>query len=239
MRISAQVGIRRDFVLTKALLIYEEQVEKREHFATVHNVIRQKAEQGHPHLGPGSLLTENFLEILSEGLRRPAKAVLLPENVLAYTSDLLIWWTPPRIDTMFFSDGAEDRRMINGRAYPHPALIWKVRQGRLFLRAIPDRLRPLAATPLMVAPYWNTNPGNGDVCEGSMPRPRETNLTNMDEWVMGFFRSQFTHPSGIGKLTSHPGGFMGLWTELAGQESFPAQYLVAAKQTMRDFVEQR
>jgi hypothetical protein len=69
-----------------------------------------------------------------------------------------------------------------------------------------------------------------------MRRPRETDVSNMLEWEEGFFNSRFTHPSGVGKLTSHPGGFIGLWTELAGTQQFPTQYLVPARQTLQQFV---
>lgn len=61
----------------------------------------------------------------------------------------------------------------------------------------------------------------------------------MLEWEEGFFNSQFTHPSGMGKLTAHAGGFIGLWTELAGKEQFPAQYLVECRQTLLEFIENR
>ena len=90
----------------------------------------------------------------------------------------------------------------------------------------------------MVAPYWNTEASRGDVCEGDMPRPRDTNFNNLLEWEEGFFNSRFTHPSGIGKLTTHAGGFIGLWTELAGAERFPSPYLAQTRQTLRQFVEE-
>jgi PRTRC genetic system protein B len=137
---------------------------------------------------------------------------------------------------MFFSDGAEDRRELNGRVCPHPALVWLVRHGRLSLRALDQSIRPKPATPLMIAPYWNTEPSRGDVCEGDMRRPRETAISNTLEWEEGFFNSRFTHPSGMGKLTTHPGGFIGLWTELADKHQFPNQYLLPARQTLQQFV---
>jgi PRTRC genetic system protein B len=88
----------------------------------------------------------------------------------------------------------------------------------------------------MIAPYWNTEPSRGDVCEGDMRRPRETDITSTLQWEESFFNSRFTHPSGIGKLTTHPGGFIGLWSELAGKEGFPSEYLIPAKQTLQQFV---
>lgn len=233
-----QIGKTRDFHLTQAILIYEDQISQREKFATVHPVIVEGPEQ-QASLGPGSLLTTGFLERLYQGLERAPRAVLLPESVLAYTTDLLAWWSPPRLHRMFFSDGAEDRQAVHGAICPHPALVWKVHRGCLFLRAIPGPKRPTAETMLMVAPYWNTEASRGDVCEGDMPRPRQTDMTSMLEWEEGFFNSRFTHPSGIGKLTAHPGGFIGLWTELAGKTDFPINYLVDSRQTLRQFIEER
>jgi PRTRC genetic system ThiF family protein len=42
-----------------------------------------------------------------------------------------------------------------------------------------------------------------------MRRPKYTDVATMLEWEEGFFNSLFTHPSEIGKLTSHTGGFIG------------------------------
>jgi len=38
------------------------------------------------------------------------------------------------------------------------------------------------------------------------------------------------------RLTTHPGGFVGLWQKLAGQRHFPMRYLVEAKETLAEFV---
>ena len=62
------------------------------------------------------------------------------------------------------------------------------------------------------------------------------NISNILQWEEGFFNSRFTHPSGMGKLTTHSGGFIGLWTELAGRERFPSESLVPARQTLQQFV---
>jgi len=236
MRVTTEIGNRHEFVLKRALLVYEDHVSRRDHFVSVHDVIRENPSQEPSLLGPGRLLTTAFLKELCRGLERRGRTMILPENVLAYTSDLLMWWTPPRLHRMFFSDGADDRHELHGQVCPHPSLLWLVRHGRLSLRALDHSVRPTPTTPLTVAPYWNTEPSRGDVCEGDMRRPRETDVSNMLEWEEGFFNSRFTHPSGVGKLTSHPGGFIGLWTELAGTQQFPTQYLVPARQTLQQFV---
>ena len=43
MQVSAEIGQRREFVLKRALLIYEDQVSKRDQFATVHEIVREGA----------------------------------------------------------------------------------------------------------------------------------------------------------------------------------------------------
>src|SRR6185312_11747997 len=196
MQMTTEIGSRREFVLKQALLIYEDQISKREQFVTVHGILRECNGLQPPQLGPGHLLTKTFLKQLCRGLERTTKPVILPENVLACPSELLVWWTPPRLHRMFFSDGAEDRREINGCVCPHAGLVWSVRRGSLYLRALAEPSRPSPTTPLMVAPYWNTEPSRGSVCEGDMRRPRETDVTTMLEWEEGFFNSRFTHPSG-------------------------------------------
>jgi PRTRC genetic system protein B len=77
-----------------------------------------------------------------------------------------------------------------------------------------------------VAPYWNTNPAGG-VCLGSMRTPRSAGLDSLEQWVEGFFRSEFTH-SNTTKLTNHPEGHLGLWRDLAGRDHFPHEWLVPA-----------
>ena len=234
MQVSIQIGKSRDFQLLHAILIYEDQVSKRDKFATVHPVAKGHDRQAF--LGPGTLLTTHFLESLYRGLASAPQAAFLPENVLAYTSGLVAWWTPPRLHRMYFSEGAEDRRAIDGAIFPHPALVWKVQRGSLFLRALDVSVRPKPDTRLMVAPYWNTAADMGDVCEGDMRRPKNTDVATMMQWEEGFFNSRFTHPSGIGKLTSHAGGFISLWAELIGKDQFPAKYLVPCKETLQQFI---
>ena len=65
----------------------------------------------------------------------------------------------------------------------------------------------------------------------------QTDLSSLLLWEEGFFNSRFTHPSGIGKLTTHQGGFIGLWTELVGKQEFPIQYLARSTQTIEQFIE--
>ena len=70
-----------------------------------------------------------------------------------------------------------------------------------------------------------------------MPRPERTDLSSLLSWEEGFFNSRFTHPSGFGKLTTHPGGFIGLWTGLVGNQEFPVHYLARSTQTIEEFID--
>ena len=54
-----------------------------------------------------------------------------------------------------------------------------------------------------------------------------------------YFQSEFTHAAGAVRLTSHPGGFIGLWRSLAGRKRFPVQYLIDAGETLQEFVARR
>jgi hypothetical protein len=53
----------------------------------------------------------------------------------------------------------------------------------------------------------------------------------------GVFQSEFTHQTGVMRLATHPGGFLGLWRSLAGtRKRFPVEYLAATKETLEEFV---
>ena len=55
-----------------------------------------KAENGIPYLTPGEAVTTAFLRTLAQGLGAQVKPEILPDNVLARTPDMLVWWSRPR-----------------------------------------------------------------------------------------------------------------------------------------------
>ena len=127
-----------------------------------------KAENGIPYLTPGEALTTAFLRTLAQGLGAQVKPEILPDNVLARTPDMLVWWSRPRRRVMFFGGVNEEARKLNGLVFPHPALIFKVAGRDLFVRAVATSSRPSPETPMKTAPYWNTDIR---VCPGSMRVP--------------------------------------------------------------------
>lgn len=231
MDVHVRIGDNRIFTLKQAVLIYQEGSRA---FATVHEV-RHHPDQA-PYLCAGQPVTTGFLETLAKGLGASMAAEVLPGNVLARTPELIAWWSPAQTRLMFFCDGDLKTRGLNGKMYPHPALVFMIRGRELFVRALRENRRPNSNTRLKNAPYWNTD-AEGRVCLGTMRVPEEASANTFAAWEAAYFASEFTHPSGAVRLTTHPLGFLGLWSALAGRKQFPVKFLADSKQTVQDFIE--
>jgi PRTRC genetic system protein B len=136
---------------------------------------------------------------------------------------------------MFFGGTDQEARKLNDLVFPHPALVFRVVGKDLFVRALATSSRPGPGTPLKTAPYWNTD-SRGWVCAGSMRVPESSDIASTSAWQDAYFQSQFTRAAGAVRLTSHPGGFIGLWKGLAGRKRFPVPYLIDAGETLQEFV---
>ena len=168
MRFSIDVGSELELKLYQAVLLYRNDHGNR-FMATVHGVV-QKETDGTPLLGSGQLLSTAVLRELAKQLGTSCPAEFLPGNVVARTPELIAWWTPAAVRPMFFRDGSE-LAGISGKFFPHPALLFVVRNGVLFVRALPNNRRPDPDTRLAAAPYWNID-SNGAVCAGTMRIPK-------------------------------------------------------------------
>ena len=222
MRFSIDVGSELELKLYQTVLLYRNDHGNR-FMATVHGVI-QKETDGTPLLGSGQLLSTAALRELTKQLGTGCPAEFLPENVVARTPELIAWWTPATIRPMFFRDGSE-LAGISGKPFPHPALLFVVRNGVLFVRALPNNRRPDPDTRLTAAPYWNID-SNGAVCAGTMRAPKSLTVASIPAWQQAFFQSEFTHPGGAGRLTKRKGGTAALWKSLAGKKIFPRSTLI-------------
>ena len=229
MKACVNIGANHEFRLSEAVLIYRGGGDGA--FASLHKV--KHAEDGIPYLAPGEALTTAFLRTLAQGLGAQVKPEILPDNVLARTPDMLVWWSRPQQRVMFFGGVNEEGRKLNGLLFPHPPLIFKVVGRDLFVRAVATNSRPSRKTPMKIAPYWNTDIR---VCPGTMRVPDAFDVASMPQWEDAFFQSEFTHAAGAVRITSHPGGFIGLWRSLAGKKRFPVQYLTDAGETLQEFV---
>jgi PRTRC genetic system protein B len=233
MNVHLRIGDNRIFSLKQAVLLYQEGSRT---FATLHEVKCRPNEA--PYLCAGQSVTTGFLETLAKGLGASMAAEVLPEHVLARTPELIAWWTRAQPRLMFFGDGNAEAKKLNGKMYPHPALVFMIHGRELFVRALVEDRRPAANTPLKNAPYWNTD-SVGRVCLGSMRIPEEVSVASLSGWEKAYFASEFTHPSGAVRLTTHSGGFLGLWSNLAGRKHFPLKLLADSKQTLQEFVERK
>jgi PRTRC genetic system protein B len=233
MDVHVRIGDNRIFSLKQAVLLYQEGSRA---FATLHEVKCRPNEA--PYLCAGQSVTTGFLETLAKGLGASMGAEVLPQHVLARTPELIAWWSRAQPRLMFFGDGNTEAKKLNAKMYPHPPLVFMIRGRELFVRAIAEDSRPTAATRLKNAPYWNTDSA-GRVCLGSMRVPEEVSIGSLSRWENAYFASEFTHPSGAVRLTTHSGGFLGLWSQLAGRKHFLLELLADSKQTLQEFVERR
>jgi len=222
MRFSIDVGSELGLKLYQAVLLYRNDHGNR-FMATVHGVVQKEAD-GTPLLGSGQLLSTALLRELTKQLGTNCPAEFLPESVIARTPELIAWWTPAAVRPMFFRDGSE-LAGISGKLFPHSALLFVVRNGVLFVRALPNNRRPDPDTRLAAAPYWNID-NNGAVCAGTMRAPKSLTVNSIPAWQQAFFQSEFTHPGGAGRLTKRNGGTAALWKSLAGKKVFPRSELI-------------
>ena len=231
MRAFVGIGANAEFKLSEAVLVYRGGGGRA--FASLHQV-RQTGD-GVPYLAPGENLTTAFVRTLAQGLGAQLQPEIFPENILARTPDLLVWWSRPQCRVMFFGGTDEEARKINGLIFPHPALVFKVEGKDLFVRALATTSRPRPETRLRTAPYWNTD-SRGLVCAGSMRIPESSDIASIPAFEDGYFQSEFTHAAGAVRMTSHPGGFIRLWRGLVGRKRFPVRYLTDAGETLQEFV---
>lgn len=230
MQINISIGENHRFELREALLVYG---DRQRSFVTRHQVTHHK--DGPPTLEPAQPLTLGFLESLVRSLNGSCTAEILLENVLAKGDRLIVWWTPACRRQMFYENSEQNCAELNGRTFPQPALVWRVDNGDLKIRALMVNQQPRASTTLAVAPFWNLS-DDGRVCTGTMRRPDQATAASISDWERGFYESAFTHAN-VGRLTRHPKGFEGLWSDLRDKRKpFPVKTLIRLPQTLAEFV---
>lgn len=234
MDIGVSIGGSQNMTLSGAILVYQ---GGRAAFAVWHPA--KSGPTVAPYLGEAEPLTMDFLRALSTGLGVYVPPEILPASVLVRTSELLVWWTPAQHRILFFGEHSGAGSDLNGKRYPIPALVFKVASGKLSVRALDKDERPQGETKLKTAPFWNGNE-SGEICIGTMRTPESSGVNAIEGWECGFFQSEFTHAYGSARLTSFPGGYLGLCHRVVGsRKPFPAEYLTDARETLSQFVERR
>lgn len=217
--------------LKGALLVYE---GRSQGFISWHE-FRENPAGGAPFLGEAQELTTEFVCRLAQDMGTQLRFEFLPDNVVVRTTESIVWWTPMKVHAMFFRQTDEDTAQLSGKRFPQPALAWRVTGKDLWVRALVENRRPGANTRLMIAPYWNVDGETGWTCQGSMRSPADRGVASLPLWEQAFFQSSFTHQTGARRLTTHPGGFNGLWRELCGRKRFATKYLIPATETLEQF----
>ena len=115
MNVHLRIGDNRTFSLKQAVLLYQ---EANRAFATLHEM-KCRPNQA-PYLCAGQSVTTGFLETLAKGLGASMAAEVLPEHVLARTPELIAWWSRAQLRLMFFGDGNNEAKKLNGKMYPSP-----------------------------------------------------------------------------------------------------------------------
>lgn len=188
-------------------------------------------------LGEAQALTTEFVRSLSQGLRTEVQPELLPENILVWSSDLVVWWSRRAVWRMFFRNNSEVLAGLSGEPFSQPALLWCVSGQELTVRALAADRRPGADTPLMIAPYWNVDGDSGRVCLGSMRIPELAGVAALAQWEQAFFQSEFTHQTGVKRLVRCGKGYFDVWEQIrGGRRAFPAKCLVPANETLAELI---
>ena len=232
MKVYVEAGRAQEVELKGALLLY---AGRGCAFAVWH-----ESKQGASHcaaLSEAKALTTEFVKSLSHELRTAIAAEILPHNILAWNSDLVVWWSPRSTRRMFFRNSGEVPTGLSGEEFSHPPLIWCASGQDLMVRALSTNRRPTADTPLMIAPYWNVDGDTGRVCLGSMKVPDLAGVAALAQWEMAFFESEFTHQTGVKQLVQGAKGYFDVWEQVrSGPRAFPSKCLVPADETLSDLI---
>jgi len=181
--------------LQGAILLYGADAQHHSH-ATVHGMNQSG---GRPQIGVGRPITESDLSLIYSGLsesRAPQPNIWLDSNILAKSTDRMVWWTPAQTRPMFFkkSDRVAGTFTASG-VCPVPAMVWMAIQGRgLYVFATKEASRPTQETVLHQAPFFNVW-GRGLVCSGNAVLPAGNAAWEAKAWEQYFFGSKFTHPN--------------------------------------------
>jgi PRTRC genetic system protein B len=229
--VTSEINLGRDanVQLEQAILLYKGSSGEQSTFVSLHDV---QMTDGVPTLSAGRLLSSEALSMLVEGLWRH-RVTYLPEHILACGPTTLVWWEPGMRRAMFFEAQDIAVNAISGRVSPQPPLVFVAQRSgmntRLQVFALEHDSRPLADTPLCLAPYWNAS--QGVVCMGSTQQPDRLEPGNTQEWSSAFFASAFTH--GTSHLVVRTGqSYSEFWRSIKRRKTFPKEALIPAGRTL-------
>lgn len=238
------------FRLAKAILVYAPEGGQTQDALRVRNGVanmlcslhdvRHDEKQAIPVLGPGQLLDRATLEALLFDAMTGGKTKrqLLPDRLLFSDVTRLLWWSPARRETIYFSTADKAFNLeLTGKVVAHPPLVFRATGGNISVFALEHSARPTLDTPLFVAPYCNLY-ASGAMCRGDVKLPGALDPSQIAGWERAFFDSRFTHSNLMGqlKMTQHKDGHNGLWRAMRGVQEFDPKYLTPTKWTVSHFL---
>lgn len=221
-------------LLTNAILLYGPegagQPMTGAAFASIHDV--EHGEAG-PVIGAGKPLTRQHLRRWTEALGRNAPPEVLPSTVIAAHPDVLAWWVPAQVRDGYFDLSPhyrKNRKALGQKTtvpVPYPAHLLVATRRGLGVYALPFNGRPSADTAVLHSPVLNVFI-NGQLCWGSVAKPKALNVAAMAQYEAAVFDSWSTHPNaGQDQSITGKGGLVHLWDDLAarGVRTFPVSRL--------------
>lgn len=163
---------------------------------------------------------------------------VMPENLLSYKQHSggfyeMVWYRMPEERVML---NAEQLKLKTDKIIA-PGMIYRVNRKSLSIFSFKDKNRPVAATPLMMPPFFNVS-DNGSVCLGNavVKKPAIKSFDSIIKyWEDLFWLSEFTHVSGSHKCKS--GDLIKMWRGLIGtKKPFDENELLPTKKQLKDLL---
>ena len=212
------------------------------HLATLHTI--EMVDSYTPKIKEGQLLShERLMQLLNHmaGLSTESGLEMLPENVLAKTADVLVWYEKAQVRPMLFKVGNRPIKLN----VPWPALIFKAEGDELSVAALRYTRRPKDNDPIHYAPLMNTY-ADHSVCTGTAVCPDTVEIDSIPAWNEVIFDTYFTHMNDeyVKRISSDTSettttSLMRFWKGLKGQTRFPVRALIQDDDlTVKEWIEQ-
>lgn len=115
---------------------------------------------------------------------------LIPDNILAQNDKYLVWYTPAKLQTMWFRIG---KKQTPYKVIWTPLLFIADKKNiSLKVFALATNKRPTLNTKIYHAPLMNIS-NNGTVCQGTATLSKNINSTTLQDVENTIFDSNFTH----------------------------------------------
>ena len=208
--------------------------------ALVHNVSTNSNSQaviGEGHLAASPEIADLLRKLLGQG----DQMRYVPNNVLAFDRDAVVWYVPPVKRSLYFALDSGEK--FSGDCW-QPGLVFAVIKRTWYVYAVatdPTKPRPTPHSQLYHAPYMNVWT-SGEICVGNVTLPRGSNFdeTMLKAWEDAFFQSWFTHLNDQEQPRIRKGKFLTFWKKrMSSNSRFPNGQLVPTTLKLMDVLNRR